>query len=76
MKFKRAQWKANKSYGYEYDAIVHFLAKFHDITMSIRTLNGNLTQTVANKEGHVRCKDDGTPLQDQTIHGTWTGMIN
>ena len=26
------------SRGYEYDAIVHFLAKFHDITMSIRTL--------------------------------------
>ena len=41
-----------------------------------RILGGNLTQTVANKEGHARCKDDGTPLQDQTIHGTWTGMIN
>ena len=26
------------SRGYEYDAIVHFLAKFHDITMSVRTL--------------------------------------
>ena len=30
------------SRGYEYDAIVHFLAKFHDITMSIRTLKNRL----------------------------------
>ena len=30
------------SKGYEYDAIVHFLAKFHDITMSIRTLKNRL----------------------------------
>ena len=30
------------SRGYQYDAIVHFLAKFHDITMSIRTLKNRL----------------------------------
>ena len=30
------------SRGYEYDAIVHFLAKFHDITMSIRTFKNRL----------------------------------
>ena len=30
------------SRGYEYDAIVHFLAKFPDITMSIRTLKNRL----------------------------------
>ena len=32
------------SRGYEYNAIVHFLAKFHDITMSIRTLKNRLRQ--------------------------------
>ena len=30
------------SRGYQYDAIEHFLAKFHDITMSIRTLKNRL----------------------------------
>ena len=30
------------SRGYEYDAIVHFLAKFHNTTMSIRTLKNRL----------------------------------
>ena len=45
------------SRGYEYYAIVHFLAKFHDITMSIRTLkNRHATISATKKDTNIRFK--------------------
>ena len=54
------------SRGYEYDAIVHFLAKFHDITMSIRTLKNRLRRYQLRRR---------TPTCDLNFEGTeWSWL--